>query len=581
MPKGRARRTSLDFIGSWPPNEAKRFFFIRNNFEYVDGGGEFSNVVVNEKPMDAQSRDPYVLKDKMMDAGIPRKQVPRHFQNAAENGEFEKVVTAMTKDGILDHKMSFLDAEVSSEMPSGLGASETKNIQAYELEDYLDWWVYVGNDLGKILFVNEQEGKGEISIAVKTENETKVLTYKVEDPTRIQVFRNPEDAMQNKQPDLFSTDEMRRTRRPWGHWKSWYGRRTIKHEGYDERLAKIQEAVEAWEWEDSTPEQFASALREAGADPQFVDLGSIGKYIVADETVYDVESPDSGESVSNFVWGLYDYTLQQYAEEHNISSSGGWDEIGHGEVVYHCTDAENVPSIMENGIDTQNKTRALSNRGTGAAVFMSYEPASAEFYGNACFEIAIGAMKDAGVMPELQQEDPIVEAKIRGAIAWKLGDHSNSWGESELAGEGIEENTLVMFGGIPPQFIKLYSGPDELMEQYAAGAGAVKTAVDESDIEDYTMELQEQYGTLENLEDINPEEELEDEDWTGSNLYDILHDVFEWSGKIALWKTRQNPADLLRIEKLEPRMERYADLAITFVKTKMHEWLQNHDDWDR
>lgn len=512
--KGRAKMTSMNFLGAWPRNESKRFFFIRYNFEYVDQPWNrdpgFSKVVVNRKPLNSSSRDPYVLKEQMMDAGIARREVPKFYQRAAEQGRFEKVVDGMAEEGIIDYTPSISEVEIAEELPEEL-----------------------------------QESKPD-------------------------------------QPELFDPEEMKKTRRPFGHWMSWYGRQTMKREGADKQQEILNAAVETWEWWDEMPpETFAEALREAGADPKYVDLGSIGKYIVAKGDVYDVDYHDSGKSVAEFIWGLSDFELMQYAEEQHIQMEGGWDNIGIDDVAYHCTSSDNVQSIMENGLSPRNKTRGLSNQGTGASVFMTFEPSSAESYGDACFEIYLGAMKEAGVTPEIQQEDPIVEAKIRGAIANRLGDDSGDWGESELASEGIDENTFVLFGTIPPEFIKLYSGPEELMEQYASGDSIKKTAAEEFDILEYVEQLREPYAEMTNIEQLDPESELDDEDWTGSNLYDILHDVFEWSAKIAMWKASGNPMHERKIDNLTDRMERYADLAITYIKSKMQDWLDNHFDWDK
>jgi len=504
----------MEFAGSWPRNAEQRFFFLRYNFKYIDKPydrpSDFASYVVNERPMSAATTDANALKGLMMDEGIGRRTVPQYLRSAVERGEFEKVVSEMSSDGMIKSNLNPNEAEVSEGLPEDL--SDT----------------------------------------------------------------------QPKQGELFNPDELKKTRRPWGHWMSWYGRSTMKRESSDEQSVLLDDILYSWERDEYTPEQFAQAVREIGKDPKLVDLGSLGRHLVFDDTVYDIDSPDSGKSISDFIWGLNDFALMQYAEERGISSDA-WSEIGEGAVAYHGTDVESVKSIMENGLNPSNKSRSISNRSTGAAVFMAFNPEDAEGYGDVCLEINLGAMKNAGITPELQQEDPIIESKMRGVIAWLLGDQMGDWGESELSSEGINEDTLVMFGAVPPRFIRLYSGPDELMSQYGAAVGVVKTAVTDEEILEYDEELSAERSELRNIEEIRDEYDEEEDggqDMDRSSLFSLMKDVFESSAKLAQWRSSGNPMDLRRIERLEPSAEVSAEIAVRYITAKLEEWMERHDIWD-
>lgn len=127
-----------------------------------------------------------------------------------------------------------------------------------------------------------------------------------------------------------------------------------------------------------------------------------------------------------------------------------WSEIGNGVFTYHATDPDNVDSILEVGINASSETRGMSNKNTGDAVFTSTNIDAIDPYGSAVFAIDLGAMAKDGYKPSVSLEEPIQEHGMYEALAHKLGiDNYNRDIES-----GMDFDTIVIYGHIPPKYIK-------------------------------------------------------------------------------------------------------------------------------
>ncbi len=131
-----------------------------------------------------------------------------------------------------------------------------------------------------------------------------------------------------------------------------------------------------------------------------------------------------------------------------------WDGVGPNSVVYHGTGGENIESIRQEGLAPMCNTRGMSNRGTGCAVFVTEEPSLAEVYTyphGVVIEVLVGAMKAANLMLPVSQEDPISEYEAYMALAHKIGleDYNRD------VEQGIDHQTLIFYGHIPPQFLRI------------------------------------------------------------------------------------------------------------------------------
>lgn len=128
-----------------------------------------------------------------------------------------------------------------------------------------------------------------------------------------------------------------------------------------------------------------------------------------------------------------------------------WEDIGPGAVVYHGTVPENVQPIMKHGLKPMNKTRGISNRSTGTAVFATWNEELTDSYGTAVFEIDLAQMKQDGCMPPVEMETPVSEAQWEESLAHGIG-LTDYYAEIE---QGIDMDTVVIYGTIPPKYLRL------------------------------------------------------------------------------------------------------------------------------
>jgi hypothetical protein len=130
-----------------------------------------------------------------------------------------------------------------------------------------------------------------------------------------------------------------------------------------------------------------------------------------------------------------------------------WAPGGRPPFLYHATTAENVESILEDGLGPRCETRGISNRCVGSAVFTSLDVDELRdgTYGEAIFRIDTGAMLRDGILPPLTLEPDVEEKQWRDALAWRVGLEDFHW-EIE---HGMSENTIVVHGHIPPGYLML------------------------------------------------------------------------------------------------------------------------------
>lgn len=170
--------------------------------------------------------------------------------------------------------------------------------------------------------------------------------------------------------------------------------------------------------------------------------------------ITDFEDP-SIEEAKAWVSEIFDHNLQSYVEYPDFEQDF-WKDAGNGSVLYHATDPEYKEDILKHGLKMMNKTRSMSNRSMGSAVFTSDDPDSIAGYGPLVFEIDIGQMKNDGYMPPVSMEEPLEDAKARDLLAWKLGVRDYN-AVSEYDWEGLADNTVAIYGDIPPKYLKVYS----------------------------------------------------------------------------------------------------------------------------
>lgn len=166
---------------------------------------------------------------------------------------------------------------------------------------------------------------------------------------------------------------------------------------------------------------------------------------------YVIEQDKKGihwtQDANQWVDDAFDRSFEYYPEE----NKNFWDDIGPGNIVYHATDDENTQSILKKGLQISSKTRGLSNQYTPSAIFASYSTEAINAYGNSIFAIDLYAMKKDGYMPDVSQEEPVDEAQLKQALAYGIGMEEYDIEEEP----GVDHDTIVIYGNIPPKYLKL------------------------------------------------------------------------------------------------------------------------------
>ena len=172
--------------------------------------------------------------------------------------------------------------------------------------------------------------------------------------------------------------------------------------------------------------------------------------------IEDIDSYPTFKEAHEWLSDIYDHELDSYVPSEDFNKRF-WDDVTNGSTLYHATHAENLDSVMKNGLQMKDESRGISNRSNGSAVFTSDNPNDIESYGDTVFEINLGQMKDDGYMPSVQMEGPLESSLQKQRIAYKIGLNEYN-ATDEYASEGLYESTVVIFGGIPAKYLSVYNG---------------------------------------------------------------------------------------------------------------------------
>ena len=159
---------------------------------------------------------------------------------------------------------------------------------------------------------------------------------------------------------------------------------------------------------------------------------------------------DDYGDIEQFIWDISESTLEElypkiYSQHFNIPE----EFVG---LVYHQTPSSNLDSIKLNGLNPTNKTRGITNKGTGAAVFTSIEIDDSETYGDLTIEIDLELARNINPEIETQLEEPILDIERRKALALDLGEDPDNYNISYS--DGIYDTTLVIYGNIPKDALR-------------------------------------------------------------------------------------------------------------------------------
>lgn len=145
---------------------------------------------------------------------------------------------------------------------------------------------------------------------------------------------------------------------------------------------------------------------------------------------------------------MFDYNENKWSREF-------WQNVHHGSVVWHNTEKHAWEDIQKDGVLKATRvSRGLTNSSTGSAVFVTMDPDATALgnYGPISLEIDLYTMKKNHYMPMVSEEEPIVEHKLRTALAHLIG--YENFNDHEITSDGLDYNTLVIFGDIPIKYIE-------------------------------------------------------------------------------------------------------------------------------
>jgi hypothetical protein len=180
----------------------------------------------------------------------------------------------------------------------------------------------------------------------------------------------------------------------------------------------------------------------------------------SNEPKFVIEQEDSGEfdvteltrwfENISFNNRIYDYLELDLEEQANKEF---WD---FPPVLYHGTDEQGKLEILKNGLMPQNKTRGITNRSIGAAVFTSTELEAVDSYvgtNGAVFAINTRQMKKDGYMPTVSMETLNEEEEYKSILANKLGFYYEKEEEP-----GMEDTTVIFTSPIPLKYLEMIEG---------------------------------------------------------------------------------------------------------------------------
>ena len=169
-------------------------------------------------------------------------------------------------------------------------------------------------------------------------------------------------------------------------------------------------------------------------------------HVDVDESYPDVDD------VSSWIYDVSESELEDWGLSADDFNETFWKHPG---TLYHATQDDNVEAIQAEGIGAMNKTRGLTNRGIGSAVFTSSNEDELAYgsYGNNIFEIDMEAMAADGYKPRVEQEPDVEEYEWRRRLLHKVG--ADSVADRLGLSSDMSPNTVIVHGAIPAKYLTL------------------------------------------------------------------------------------------------------------------------------
>jgi uncharacterized short protein YbdD (DUF466 family) len=122
--------------------------------------------------------------------------------------------------------------------------------------------------------------------------------------------------------------------------------------------------------------------------------------------------------------------------------------------LYHVTDSDNVESILADGLEASSRSRGLTNRSVGAAIF-TFDSLDAidDAYGDAVLAIDVAAMQRDGINYHVSQEPSVSKYEADSLLAAVVGAQDY---EPYVEHDGADNPATVILyvGNVPPKYLK-------------------------------------------------------------------------------------------------------------------------------
>lgn len=161
----------------------------------------------------------------------------------------------------------------------------------------------------------------------------------------------------------------------------------------------------------------------------------------------DYQFPDA-EDAQEWVDGLSDDNIDRMINRN--FNSWFWNEAD-GVVLYHGTSMENLDNIKKYGLQIGDKTRGISNKFIGNAIFASENIDTANSYYEVVLGINIGLMAKDSYMPEVSREPDVESYENRMSLANKIGLDNYHYDVEQ----GMDPGTIIIYGDIPAKYLEV------------------------------------------------------------------------------------------------------------------------------
>jgi hypothetical protein len=221
--------------------------------------------------------------------------------------------------------------------------------------------------------------------------------------------------------------------------------------------------------------QVQAVLAQTNADLALEYTGgkiyTVGDAVVA---VTDDGTVTTWDDANEFLNG---YNTEQYLpyDPDEQFNKDFWDSPSD---LYHGTAAESVEAIMQNGLSPMNKTRGMSNRSTGSAIFTSTEWDEANYFYDTVLKIDTAAMKaelPLASLPIVGRESDIVEGEGKESLAHALGAEDYNYDYEQ----GISHSTVILYGSVAPKYLEVVkNGEEDPNKRWHLGSKTAASLVD-------------------------------------------------------------------------------------------------------